>query len=388
MKAIICNKIFDGDRILENHSVVCDGGLIHSVVDSRQLPTSYDIERHSSGMLVPGFIDLQVNGGGGDLFNDDQSVAAIQRIGSAHRQFGTTGFMPTLISDTDEKMQLSRDAVAKAITDDVAGVMGIHFEGPYLNQTKRGAHSANRVRPIQRNDVKFLVADFPGVTLLTIAPECTDPNIIETLCAAGVKISIGHSNATFEQTKDAVRAGASGFTHLFNAMSGLSAREPGVIGAALDCKTSWCAMIVDGIHVHPATLKVALATKPRGKCFLVTDSMPTVGSEKDTFLFFGERLRVRDNLIINQEGVLSGSHLNMAQAVRNAVDLLDVSIEEAIRMASLYPAEFLGMSDRMGRLRAGYSADLVLLDDDGRVIKSWQRGQPPVEFGDDGVPFG
>lgn len=361
--------------MLKNHAVLYNGANIGAVINANEVPDSFEIETYSKGFLVPGFIDIQVNGGGGVLFNDTQSVDAIEKIGRGHRPYGTTSFMPTLISDTQDKMLSAHDAAAQAIRKGSTGAIGVHYEGPFLNLIKRGAHSSDMVRPIEPNDVKFLLEDFPGVKMVTIAPECVDLKVIEALCGADVKVCIGHSAATYEQAVEALNAGASCFTHLFNAMSGFTARNPGVIGAALESRDAWCGMIVDGIHVHPASLKTALASKPKGKCILVTDAMPTVGSDRDEFLFFGELLKVRDNKIVNDEGVLSGCHLNMAQAVSNSVKWLDVSVEEALRMASLYPAEFLGMSNRYGRIQKGFTADLVLLDDNLTVIKSWVGGR-------------
>lgn len=375
MKAIVCNKIFDGERVLKNHAVICDGDHIHSVVTREQISVEWETEVHKDGMLVPGFVDLQVNGGGGALFNENPSVETISTMSAAHRRFGTTSFTPTLISDSYQQMLSSRTAAANAMADLDGGVLGIHFEGPFLNPVKRGAHIESNIRTIRPEDVELLVDDFPGEVIVTIAPETISLKTIESLCAANVKVCVGHSNATYEQAADAIRAGATCFTHLYNAMSGLSARKPGVIGAALESDNTWCGLIVDGVHVHPAALKIALASKPKGKCFLVTDAMPTVGSTTDEFVFFGEPLSVRNGKIVNRDGVLSGSHLNMATAVFNAVALLGVRLEEAVRMASLYPAEFLGVADRLGRIREGYQADLILLDDEMRVLRSWKNGR-------------
>lgn len=374
MKAIICDKIFDGEQIIKNHAVLYDGENIDSIVKVDELPEDIQSETFTSGILAPGFIDIQVNGGGGVLFNDTQTVEAISCIGRGHRSYGTTRFMPTLISDKHDKMLMAHEAAKKAILVGSLGAIGIHYEGPFLNVLKRGAHSSEMVRQIEPNDVKFLLEDFPGIKMVTIAPECVDNAVIKALYEADVRICIGHSAATYDQTVEALKAGASCFTHLFNAMSGFSARSPGVIGAALESRDAWCGMIVDGIHVHPASLKIALASKPQGKCILVTDAMPTVGSDRDEFLFFGELLKADNNKIVNKDGVLSGCHLNMSQAVSNAVRWLDVSVEEALRMGSLYPAEFLGVSNRLGRIRKGYIADLIMLDDKLNVMKSWLAG--------------
>jgi len=374
MKAIICDKVFDGENVLKNRAVLHDKGTIHSIVMSDQVPKSCEIEAYENCILAPGFIDLQVNGGGGVLFNDAQNSDSIRRIGNAHQCFGTTSFTPTLISDSDGKMQASLDEIQIVLEEGYENVLGVHFEGPFLDIAKRGAHRASQIRQISETDIQFLLENSRFVKLLTVAPENVGKNVIEILSKAGIRVCIGHSNATYEQTVAAVNAGASCFTHLFNAMSGFSARAPGVIGAALACETSWCGLIVDDFHVHPAALKIALASKPRGKCFLVTDSMSTVGTDRDTFNFFGEELRVRNDQIVSRDGVLSGSNLNMAKAVSNCAEVLELPVEEALRMASLYPAEFLGISDQFGKVAAGYKADLVILDNKFNVVKSWKSG--------------
>ncbi len=324
-------------------------------------------------MLAPGFIDCQVNGGGGVLFNDTPTVEGIAHIAAAHRRFGTTGLLPTLISDDASVMRAAIDATRAAIRQGIPGVLGIHLEGPFLAPQRKGIHDADKFRAPTAADID-LIPDDAGKILLTVAPERVTPEILHALAARGVILSAGHTAATYAQTRAALDAGVSGFTHLFNAMSPLQSREPGAVGAALEHRASWCGIIADGHHVHPAALRIALAAKPRGKIFLVTDAMPPVGSDNERFTLNGETIVCRDGKCTNADGVLAGSALDMASAVRNAVAMLGVTTDEALRMASAYPAAFLGLGKTHGRIAPGYAADLVALDADFTVRHTWIGG--------------
>lgn len=329
-----------------------------------------------NAMLVPGFIDVQVNGGGGVLFNDAPTVETIRRIGAGHRRYGTTGFLPTLISDDIDVMRAALAAVEQALSEGVPGVLGIHLEGPYLAPARKGVHDLKYFHAPGSAEIELLCAPRRGVRLLTLAPDQVPQESISELAAAGLVICAGHTAADYATTRAALAAGVRGFTHLFNAMTPFGSREPGVVGAALEDADSWCGLIVDGVHVHPASLRVAIAAKPRGKMLLVTDAMPPVGSDSPDYVLNGETITVRDGVCQTAAGVLAGSALDMASAVRNAVQLLGLPLEEAARMASTYPAEFLGMGDTLGRIAAGYQADLIVLDDDYRVVQSWIAGRP------------
>ncbi len=320
--------------------------------------------------LLPGFIDVQVNGGGGVLFNDAPTVETIRRIGAAHRRYGTTGFLPTLISDDTEHMRAAIDAVAQAIDAGVPGVLGIHLEGPYIAPARKGAHDATKFRALDDSELELVCSLRNGVTVLTLAPDQVPPARVRELVARGVIVCIGHTAADHAQARAALDAGARGFTHLYNAMTPLQGREPGVVGAALEDRASWCGLIVDGHHVHPASLRVALAAKPRGKAMLVTDAMPPVGSDHDTYTLAGALITCRNGRCETADGVLAGSALDMASALRNSVAWLGVSVAEAARMASTYPAAFLDMHER-GRIAAGLRAELVALDADLRVTRTW-----------------
>lgn len=346
-----------------------DGAVIGALTKARG--DALDLE---GGWLVPGFIDTQVNGGGGVLFNDQPDVDAIARIGAAHASYGTTAFLPTLISCSLPVIMRALDAVDRAIEQGVPGVVGIHVEGPFLNASRKGIHDAGNFRPLDEEALAILTAPRKGKVLVTLAPEQNDVAAIRALVEAGVIVSIGHSNATYEQARAAIDAGATGVTHLFNAMSPLHHREPGVVGAALEDRTLYCGLINDGAHMHVAAMRIALAARPLDRFMLVTDAMPSVGSGAKTFMLNGERITVENGVCVNAEGTLAGSDLDMARAVRNT-HALGLSLDQAVAMAAGNPAAFLGLSAERGVLEPGYRADFVWLDRDLQVRGTWIGGQ-------------
>jgi N-acetylglucosamine-6-phosphate deacetylase len=352
-------------------------GRIEAIVDTH---VGADQVTDLQGLsLVPGFLDTQVNGGGGVLFNENPSVESIAAIGQAHRRFGTTSFLPTLISDDLHVVERGIEAVREAIERKVPGVLGIHVEGPFLNHDRRGVHDAAKLRSLDAAAVELLATRHGGVTMVTLAPEMTTPELIRALDDAGVIVSAGHTDATYDELQPALASGLRGFTHLFNAMSGLGSREPGAVGAALACEESWCGLIVDGHHVHAETLKIALRAKRRDRFMLVTDAMPSVGSDTRIFQIQGRPITVVDTVngdkIIDDEGRLAGAHLDMAAAVRNAVHMLGLDLTDALRMASAYPAAFLKLDHELGRIAPGHRANLVLLDDQLEVRQTWIDGR-------------
>ena len=331
--------------------VLLKDGLILDVVPSSDARVLHAEQQDLHGaMLLPGFIDTQVNGGGGVLFNETPTVDTIRRIGAAHRRFGTTGFLPTLISDNVETMHAAMAAVEQALADNVPGVLGIHLEGPYLAPARKGVHDPKFFHAPGSEELAMLCAPHAGVRLMTLAPDQVASESIRALAAAGLVLCAGHTAADYATTKKALADGIRGFTHLFNAMTPLGSREPGVVGAALDDAQSWCGLIVDGHHVHPATLRAAIAAKPRGKMLLVTDAMPPVGADHPDFVLNGETISARDGICQTAQGTLAGSALDMASAVRNTVEMLGLPLEEAVRMASTYPAEFSNRGKAEGRL--------------------------------------
>jgi N-acetylglucosamine-6-phosphate deacetylase len=354
--------------------VLVEEGRIRDAMPFDDCPADAE-RRELDGDLIPGLIDLQVNGGGGILFNDHPTVEGIAAIGEAHRRFGTTGFLPTLISDDLEVIGRAIGAVDAAIGQGVPGVLGIHIEGPFLNSAKKGIHDAAKFRILDPDALELLASLRRGRTLVTLAPELAPPGAIRALVDRGLVVAAGHTAASYDQLQMAFAEGLSGFTHLFNAMTQFGSREPGAVGAALDNRSSWAGLIVDGFHVHPASLRVALAAKGAERLALVTDAMPTVGSDLIEFRVSGQRITADGDRCVAADGTLAGSNLSMAKAVRNAERLMGVDHATAVRMASEVPASVIGVADERGAIRPGLRADLVLVDATRNVVETWIDGE-------------
>lgn len=331
------------------------------------------------GILVPGFIDTQVNGGGGALFNHQPDVSGLLALATSHAKFGSTSVLPTLITSDINKMSIAADAINEALTQNIPGILGIHFEGPHLSSVKKGIHNDEHIRTLSQQELDIFCRDDIGIKMVTLAPETVTSDTIKTLVENDVIVCLGHSNATYQQTVAALDAGATGFTHLFNAMSALTSREPNMVGAALLDENSWCGLILDGHHVHPGTAKLATQAKAKGKMMLVTDSMSTIGSNKKTLEFDGHKIKLMGDKLTSQTGQLAGSALDMITAVNNARVMLDVSLEEALRMASVYPADFLGINIEVPLLDLGANADFTLLEKSNNaalhVSQTWISGK-------------
>ena len=374
--ALVNGRVLRENRLVEGRCVLlADGRILDVVAPSERRARRAERRDLGGQLLLPGFIDSQVNGGGGVLFNDAPSVESIRAIGRAHRRFGTTGFLPTLISTDLDIMARAIAAVRGAIEAGVPGVLGIHIEGPYLSLARKGVHDPAKLRELDAGALGLLTSLTGGRTLVTLAPEVTTPQIIEKLVAAGVVVSAGHTNATYAEISVALRHGLTGFTHLFNAMSQLTGREPGAVGAALEDPTSWCGIIVDGAHTDPVVLRIALRCKPHDRFMLVTDAMPSVGTNNDSFELQGRRITVSGSTCLDEDGRLAGSNIDMATCVRNAISMLGLSLPEAVRMASQGPAEFLGLAHDTGRIAPGLRADLVLADEGLNVLETWIAGR-------------
>jgi len=376
LTAFTNGRVLVDTGFIDDRAVLAEAGRIVALAEFSDPRVAAADRRIDLGgdMLVPGFIDTQVNGGGGVLFNDETSVEAIRAIGAAHRRFGTTGFLPTLISDDLDRIEAAVSAAGVAVRE-VPGVLGVHIEGPFINHERKGVHDSSKFRRIDERAFQLLTGLKQGRLLVTLAPEITTPAMISRLAAAGVVVAAGHTNGSFEQIQEALKSGLTGFTHLFNAMSPLTSRQPGVVGAALDDAGSWCGIIVDGHHVAAASLRIALKAKGADRLMLVTDAMPSVGVENKSFLLQGRRISASGGICVDENGVLAGSDLDMASAVRNAVALMGVDLPTAIRMASRVPAEFLGLASELGRIAPGYRADLVRLTDAIEVAGSWIGGE-------------
>ena len=369
MLALAPTRLFTGSEILESHTVHISEGRILDVTAATS-PAAIKLD----GLLAPGFIDIQVNGGGGVLFNDAPTAESLRTIAAAHARFGVTGLMATLISDDRGKIARAIDAVTEAVEDETDGVLGLHLEGPWLSEPRRGVHPSKHLRTLDDEDIRLLTQKRPFPRMITVAPEQVDAETIETLSTAGVIVSLGHTDAPAEQVEAALAAGATGFTHLFNAMPPMEGRNPGPVGVALANRNCWAGLILDGIHVNATSARAAFAAKTWRKLMLVSDAMATVGSKDPRMSLFGEKIEVKEGALRTAGGTLAGAHLDLSLAVRNAVSLLGATPSEALRMASLTPAEFLGVAFSRGRMGTGARADFVLLDDKLAPKTTWIGG--------------
>ncbi len=372
--ALTNGRVMTDRGAIAEHAVLVEGGRITGVVRQGDIPA--DAARHDLGgrLLLPGFIDVQVNGGGGVLFGDAPGIETLRTIAQAHARFGTTGFLPTLISGDLALIRSAIAAVDAAMQEGVPGVLGIHIEGPFLNPERKGIHNAANFRALDTEAFELLTSFKRGKTLVTLAPEQTTPDMVAALAGAGVIVSAGQTDAAYGDIRAALNHGLTGFTHLFNAMSPLRARQPGTVGAALDDAASWCGIIADGHHVDPAALRIALACKGADKLMLVTDAMPSVGAATKTFTLQGRTITVKDGVCIAPDGTLAGCDLDMASAVRNAMSLMNVDLAEAVAMAGRNPAAFLGLGGEMGTIATGQRANFVVMDDALGVQETWIDG--------------
>lgn len=366
------SRLFDGQAFLDDQVLTIVDGKITKIDQDTS-----NVDVTAKGLVVPGYIDLQVNGGGGALFNDSPSVENLKTIMFAHAKFGTTAMTPTLITDKVEVMVQAADAISQALAEGVPGIVGVHFEGPHLSVAKKGTHCEDYIRPISDAEWQVLSRQDIGQVIVTLAPETISADDVSRMVKLGIKVCLGHTNADFETAQQAINAGASGFTHLFNAMSPLQGREPGVVGAALLNNNTSCGLIVDGFHVDYASCKLAIQAKPQGKIFLVTDAMPPVGTDQTEFALYDRTVYVDNGKLTSTTGELAGSSLDMASAVKNTHQKLGISLDEAIRMGSLYPAQYLYQSLMVcrGELKEGKQADMVVLNDDLSVQSTWISGQ-------------
>lgn len=373
--AILADRVFDGREWHEAAAVLFEAGRIRGLARGSEVPDDWPQERlPPSTILAPGFIDLQVNGGGGVLLNGAPTAEAMWAIARAHRRFGTTACLPTLITDTREQTQAAIAAARSAAGK--GGVLGIHLEGPFISPARPGIHRLDRIASARLNDLDWL-ADLSGAgaSMVTLAPECVPTGFIGALAQkGGVRISAGHSEASSDVVLRALEEGLTGVTHLFNAMPPLAGRAPGIIGAALADGRLTAGLIVDGLHVAPISVRAAFAAKGADGIALVTDAMPTVGATTDRFDLMGRTITLKDGRLTAENGTLAGAHLDMASAVRNAVELAAIPLGDALRAASLTPARFLGVEHERGLLKPGARADVVALTPDLKVIATWIDG--------------
>jgi N-acetylglucosamine-6-phosphate deacetylase len=392
LRALLGARVHTGRETIDDVAVLVEGGTIVALVPTREAPRTGVVRLELGGAhLAPGFVDLQVNGGGGVMLNDEPSADAVRHIARAHRRFGTTALLPTYISGSNRGMRDAARAVAEVMraAPRTSGVLGVHFEGPFLDPRRPGAHDVRFLRAPTPPDLDVILgaaASLDGTTalhpvvMLTLAAQHLVDETAAELLAAGVWLSVGHCGATAAEARAAFGRGATLVTHLFNAMSPLTSREGGLVGAALDAAAQGrvrCGLILDGVHVAYDIARVATRAAGPGGVFLVTDAVSPVGAPPGSseFELGGQRVRVQDGRCVNDAGVLAGSALDMASAVRNAARHLGVDLDEALRMAATYPAEAVGLGPRKGRIAPGYDADLVWFDDEVRVLGTLVGGE-------------
>ena len=373
-QAITGSKLFNGKMFIEHMALLIDDQHIAGIVNEDAIPTDFQVKKLEGGILSPGFIDLQVNGGGGKLFNNSPDKESLNTIISAHQYFGTTSIMPTVISDSLNILQKCTDTISNEI-DNNHSLLGIHIEGPFFNVKYRGVHQKQYINTINASYLNLFETLDKFPVMLTLAPECISIKQLKHLNSLGFKILAGHTDANYDQLEEAIKYGLDGFTHLFNAMGQISAREPGVVGSAFDFDETSASIIVDLHHVHPSLINLSFKQKPKGKLFFVSDSMATINHGEPSFELYDEVVSESNGRIINSEGKLAGSSITQIDAIKNAYQKCSIPLESAISMATLYPAEYLGVSDYIGQLKKGYRADLAHFDSNFHVQNVWLAGK-------------
>ena len=373
-QALLGSQIFCGERFYDDHALLVEGKSIVDIVDKNNTPDNFNKIELDQGILAPGFIDLQVNGGGGVLFNNSPNKESLNTIIKAHQFFGTTSVMPTVISDSLEVLEQCIKTVTEEIKNN-SSLLGIHIEGPFFNTKYRGVHQKQYISTINSDYLNLFesLKGFP--VMLTLAPECISSQQLKHLTSLGIKTLAGHSDATYDELDDAIKNGLDGFTHLFNAMGQISAREPGVVGSALHFENTFASIIVDLHHVHPSLIQLAYKLKPKGKLFFISDSMATINHGKPSFELYDEVVNESDGRLVNSEGKLAGSSITQIDAVKNAYQKCNIPLNQALAMASRYPAEYLGIANHLGSLKPGYRADLVHFDSNFKVHNAWVSGK-------------
>ncbi len=372
-KAIKGARIFCGKDFADNHALLYENEKIIEIVNESEIPKDFEIQNLNGGIISPGFIDLQVNGGGGKLFNNSPDKESLDTIISAHQYFGTTSIMPTVISDSLNVLQKCTDTISQEI-DNNKSLLGVHIEGPFFNVKYRGVHQKQYINTINATYMNLFKTLDKYPVMLTLAPECISIKQLKSLKSLGFKILAGHTDANYDQLEEAIKFGLDGFTHLYNAMGQISAREPGVVGSALDFDETWASIIVDLHHVHPSLIKLSYKQKPEGKLFFVSDSMATINHGEPSFELYDEVVSESNGRIINSEGKLAGSSITQIDAIKNAYQNCNIPLESAISMATLYPAEYLGVSNYLGKLKKGYRADFAHFDSDFKIQNVWVAG--------------
>ena len=376
MYALTHGRIYTGHEVLDNHAVVIADGMIERVCPLEALPAGTDTHDVNGALIAPGFIDLQLNGCGGVQFNDDIDAISVETLTvmqRANERSGCTSFLPTLITSTDELIKRAVEVMRAYLAQNANQALGLHLEGPWLNPLKKGTHDPALIRKPDAALVDFLCENADVIAKITLAPEQVDREIIKRLSKAGIVISAGHSYATSEEAREGIAAGISFATHLYNAMPPITGREPGLIGTLFDSPDVWCGIIADGLHVNYVNIRNAKRLKG-DKLILVTDATAPAGAAIDRFIFAGKTIYYRDGLCVDEQGTLSGSALTMIEAVANSVEHAGISLEESLRMATLYPARAMGVEDKLGSVTAGKVANLTVFTRDYQIIQTFVNG--------------
>ncbi|MFA0232274.1 N-acetylglucosamine-6-phosphate deacetylase, partial [Vibrio sp. 10N.261.45.A7] len=367
-------KIYTGSDVLTDHAVVIENELIKKVCPISELPEGIEVRDLDGANLSPGFIDLQLNGCGGVMLNDEITAETMQIMHKANLKSGCTSFLPTLITSSDEDMRAVIAAAREYHNQYQNQSLGLHLEGPYLNVAKKGIHSVDHIRKSDSEMIELICENSDLVAKVTLAPELNDPEHIERLHKAGVVVSIGHTNATYAEARQGFESGITFATHLFNAMTPMVGREPGVVGAIYDTPEVYAGIIADGFHVDYANIRIAHKIKGE-KLVLVTDATAPAGADMEYFIFVGKKVYYRDGKCVDENGTLGGSALTMIEAVQNTVEHAGIALDEALRMATLYPATAIGVESKLGRIKKGMVANLAVFDRDFNVKATVVNGQ-------------
>ncbi|NOJ00713.1 N-acetylglucosamine-6-phosphate deacetylase [Vibrio kanaloae] len=374
MYALSNCKIYTGSDVLTDHAVVIENELIKKVCPISEMPEGIEIRDLNGANLSPGFIDLQLNGCGGVMLNDEITADTMQIMHKANLQSGCTSFLPTLITSSDEDMRAVITAAREYHNQYQNQSLGLHLEGPYLNVAKKGIHNVDHIRKSDSDMIELICENSDLVAKVTLAPELNDPKHIERLHKAGVVVSIGHTNATYAEARQGFESGITFATHLFNAMTPMVGREPGVVGAIYDTPEVYAGIIADGFHVDYANIRIAHKIKGE-KLVLVTDATAPAGANMEYFIFVGKKVYYRDGKCVDENGTLGGSALTMIEAVQNTVEHAGIALDEALRMATLYPATAIGVESKLGRIKKGMVANLAVFDRDFNVKATVVNGQ-------------
>lgn len=382
MYALTQSRIYTGHEILDDHALVVANGLIDCVCPVAELPPRIEQRSLNDAILSPGFIDVQINGCGGVQFNDTAeavSVETLEIMQKANEKSGCTNFLPTLITTNDELMKQGIRVMHEYLNKHQHQALGLHLEGPWLNQLKKGTHNPDFVRKPDTDLVDLLCDNADVITKVTLAPEMVPADVIAKLANADIVVSAGHSNATLKEAKAGFRAGITFATHLFNAMPYITGREPGLAGAILDEADIYCGIIADGLHVDYANIRNAKRLKGDKLC-LVTDATAPAGANIEQFIFAGKTIYYRNGLCVDENGILSGSSLTMIEGIRNLVVHCGIALDEVLRMATLYPARAIGVDKHLGSIAPGKIANLTAFTHDFKIIKTIVNGNEVVDL--------